>query len=455
METYTKYLLLIAAALQAAIFFHLFNLTPEGGNFVSVRFQNTITLPGQPHVTFRQYSGYVPVDYHNTRYLFFYFVEAESSSASKPVVLWLNGPGCSSLLQAFKSNGPFTLTKDGLVKNPHSWNQVANMLYLESPVGVGFTYSLNSSDRLANDERTTRDNLAFLQKWFKMFPRLRKNSFFIVGEGYAGHFVPQLANLILQTKYRINLKGIAIANPLLDFNTNYNSVAEFFWSHAAISEQTFNLLTKVCNFSQIKREHMYGGVRGICKQVFFQFVHEVGDFRGYTDALDNICNSWKLDFDIPECVNDFTFTYLNRRDVQDALRAGLFRKKSWSYCTFPDDYDFHDYEIPMISMLGTLVKSGLRVLAYSGELFFDLPYTGTQSLVKQLAEDIGLNLTLPHRAWGKRFQTDGWIEGYGDGVLSFAVIKGSGHGANSHPERSLLLLKAFLEGKQAPTLTYF
>jgi len=86
------------------------------------------------------------------------------------------------------------------VKNPHSWNQVANMLYMESPVGIGFTYSPNSSDQLVNDERTGRDNLDFLQKWFNIFSMLRKNSFFIVGEGYAGHFVPQLANLILQTK---------------------------------------------------------------------------------------------------------------------------------------------------------------------------------------------------------------------------------------------------------------
>lgn len=78
------------------------------------------------------------------------------------------------LLEAFRSNGPFTLTKKGLLKNPHSWNQVANMIYLESPVGVRFIYSLKSSDQLVNDERTTRDNLAFLKNWLKKFLTLRK-----------------------------------------------------------------------------------------------------------------------------------------------------------------------------------------------------------------------------------------------------------------------------------------
>jgi len=194
---------------------------------------------------------------------------------------------------------------------------------------------------------------------------LRKNSFFIAGEGYAGHFAPQLANLILQTKKNlINLKGIAIANSLLDFNTNYNSVADFYWSHGLISEQTFDLLTKVCNFSQIKREQINGGVHGICKEVYFQLVQEVGDFRGYTSVLDNICSPWTFNSGIPGCVNDPTFTYLNRKDVQNALRARVFGKKSWSSCTFLNDYDPHDYEISMISKLGTLVKAGLRVLGY-------------------------------------------------------------------------------------------
>jgi serine carboxypeptidase-like clade II len=201
----------------------------------------------------------------------------------------------------------------------------------------------------------------------------KKNSSFIVGEGYAGHFAPQLANLMLQTeKNQINLKGIVIANSLHGFNTYYNSVAGFYWSHGVISEQTFDLLMKVCNYSQIKREQIYGGVRGNCKQVYFQLVHEIGNFRGYTDVLDNISYSWKLDFVIPNCVNHPTFTYLNRRDVHDSLRIGLLWKKSSSSCTFHDDYDLRDYEIPMISKLGTLVKAILKVLAYR-VIFFYFP----------------------------------------------------------------------------------
>ena len=48
-------------------------------------------LPGQPPVGFAQYAGYVPVDDAGKRSLFYYFAEAETDPAAKPLVLWLNG----------------------------------------------------------------------------------------------------------------------------------------------------------------------------------------------------------------------------------------------------------------------------------------------------------------------------------------------------------------------------
>ncbi|KAJ6339488.1 hypothetical protein OIU77_007447 [Salix suchowensis] len=112
-------------------------------------------LPGQPHVGFQQFSGYVTVDNH--RALFYYFVEAETDPESKPLVLWLNGgPGCSSLgLGAFSENGPFRPKGRVLIRNEHSWNREANMLYLETPVGVGFSYATNSSTFVAVDDEAT------------------------------------------------------------------------------------------------------------------------------------------------------------------------------------------------------------------------------------------------------------------------------------------------------------
>lgn len=50
-----------------------------------------VSLPGQPQVGFQQFAGYITVDEKQQRHLFYYFVEAETDPASKPLVLWLNG----------------------------------------------------------------------------------------------------------------------------------------------------------------------------------------------------------------------------------------------------------------------------------------------------------------------------------------------------------------------------
>ena len=50
-----------------------------------------VRLPGQPKVSFQQFSGYITMDEKQERALFYYLVEAEKDPQSKPLVLWLNG----------------------------------------------------------------------------------------------------------------------------------------------------------------------------------------------------------------------------------------------------------------------------------------------------------------------------------------------------------------------------
>lgn len=177
------------------------------------------SLPGQPDgATFEQYSGYVTVDPVAGRALFYYFAQSENSS-SQPLVLWLNGgPGCSSLGNgAMMELGPFRVNSDGktLSQNKYAWNNEANILFLESPAGVGFSYSNRTSDYVTGDRKTAEDTYTFLINWLERFPEYQTRDFFITGESYAGHYVPQIAQLILHNnkitnQTVINLKGIAI-----------------------------------------------------------------------------------------------------------------------------------------------------------------------------------------------------------------------------------------------------
>ncbi|XP_052184547.1 serine carboxypeptidase-like 45 [Diospyros lotus] len=447
-----------------AFFLLIFPLEAEASAFA---LDKIVRLPGQPQVCFQHYSGYVTVDEKNPKALFYYFVEAETDPASKPLVLWLNGgPGCSSLgVGAFSENGPFRPSGKVLVKNEYSWNREANMLYLETPIGVGFSYSTDSSlYGTVNDKITARDNLVFLQKWFVKFPQYRNRSLFITGESYAGHYVPQLAELILQFNKKqklFNLQGIALGNPVLEFATDFNSRAEYFWSHGLISDSTYKLFTSACNYSRFVSEYYRGSVSPSCSRVMSLVTRETSRFVDKYDVILDVCissvmsqskvlNPQQVTETVDVCVEDEIISYLNRPDVRDALHARLVGVNRWLVCSNILDYELLDLEIPTISVVGEFIKAGIPVLVYSGDQDSVIPLTGSRTLVHGLAEELGLKTTVPYRVWFAGMQVGGWTQVYGN-ILSFATIRGASHEAPfSQPERSLVLFKAFLEGRPLP-----
>ncbi|EOX99649.1 Serine carboxypeptidase-like 45 isoform 3 [Theobroma cacao] len=429
-------------------------------------FDRITQLPGQPKVGFQQYSGYVTVDEKKQRALFYYFAEAEVDPASKPLVLWLNGgPGCSSLgVGAFSENGPFRPSGEVLVKNEYSWNREANMLYLEAPIGVGFSYSTDASSYEAVDDKiTARDNLVFMQNWFLKFPQYRNRSLFITGESYAGHYIPQLAELMLQFNRKdklFNLKGIALGNPVLEFAIDFNSRAEFFWSHGLISDSTYKMFTTSCNYSRYVSEYYRDAVSPICSRVMRQVSTETSRFVDKYDVTLDVCISSMLSQSkvltpqqvgetIDVCVEDETANYLNRQDVQKALHARLVGVRKWAVCSNVLDYELLENTEHVI-VIWLIVVLITYVLKCSGDQDSVIPLTGSRTLVNRLAKELGLKTTVTYRVWFEGQQVGGWTQVYGN-ILSFATIRGASHEAPfSQPERSLVLFKAFLEGRPLP-----
>lgn len=117
------------------------------------------------------------------------------------------GPGCSSLSGFLTENGPFTWEAGTLapVQNPYSWTNLTNMLWVEQPVGVGYSQGTpnitNEVTDLSLSLVVKRDRVdseqVELATEFRGFYKSFVDTFhtnnwktYITGESYAGYYVP-------------------------------------------------------------------------------------------------------------------------------------------------------------------------------------------------------------------------------------------------------------------------
>lgn len=148
-------------------------------------------------VAVESYSGYLTVDEEHGSNMFFWFFPAAKDKANAPVVLWLQGgPGASSLHGVFNINGPFSAYKcDGsmLKLRDHAWTNTHSMLYVDNPVGTGFSYTEDDSGYSTDQTAVAQNMYSALVQFFKLFPEYQLNDFYVTGESFAGHYVPAVS----------------------------------------------------------------------------------------------------------------------------------------------------------------------------------------------------------------------------------------------------------------------
>ncbi|KAL0425667.1 UNVERIFIED_CONTAM: Serine carboxypeptidase-like 40 [Sesamum radiatum] len=394
-------------------------------------------LPGQPPVRFQQYGGYVMVNRTAGRAFYYYFVEAHHSHHSLPLLLWLNGgPGCSSLaFGAMEELGPFRVHSDGktLYQNKYAWNHAANILFLESPAGVGFSYSNTTSDVVTGgDKRTAIDNYTFLMHWLERFPEYKNRDFYIAGESYAGHYVPELAHTILHHnqeagKTIINLKGIIMGNALMNDETDMKGMYEYLASRAMISDETWKQILKYCDFSD-KATQLSDECNEATDEADIS-TDGIDIYNIYAPLCSNSSltrkpkNTSAVNFD--PCSDYYVQAYLNRPDVQQALHANITRiPYQWQPCS--DVIGKWDDSLSIvIPLLRELLAYELRVWIYRVGNFNPNPKNSPQT--RPIRGGSGTAKTCP-----------GWVRS-GLRVLSRARLIGLGPGPGPTPSLFLLL----------------
>ncbi|KAK2992953.1 hypothetical protein RJ640_007335 [Escallonia rubra] len=422
-------------------------------------------LPGQPPVPFAQFSGYVTVNEQHGRALFYWLTEAATSPEKKPLVLWLNGgPGCSSVAYgASEEIGPFRINKtaSSLYLNKYSWNREANILFLESPAGVGFSYTNTSSDLSdSGDKRTAEDALVFLIGWLSRFPQYKNRDFYISGESYAGHYVPQLAKKIhdynkVFSHPIINLKGFMVGNAVTDNYYDSIGTVAYWWSHSMISDKTYKSILNSCNFTEEKSSQKCDDAVSYAMNHEFGAIDQYSIYTPFCKATQNdTFQSLRLKNSLirrriagyDPCTENYAEKYYNRPDVQRAMHAnstGIPYK--WTACSDILIKTWNDSEASMLPTYKELIAAGLKIWVFSGDTDSVVPVTATRFSLNHL----NLNVKTRWYPWYSDSQVGGWTEVY-DG-LTFATIRGAGHEVPlSQPRRAFILFQSFLAGKDLP-----
>ncbi|KAM5581204.1 serine carboxypeptidase-like 25 [Rosa sericea] len=429
-----------------------------------------VSLPGQPKVSFQQFSGYVTVNHKVGRALFYWLTEAAvKDPLSKPLVIWLNGgPGCSSVAYgASEEIGPFRINKtaSGLYLNKFSWNTEANLLFLETPAGVGFSYSNRSADLFdTGDGRTAKDSLNFIIGWLDRFPRYKNREVYLTGESYAGHYVPQLAKAIIiyneNSKHPINLKGIMVGNAVTDNYYDNLGTVTYWWSHAMISDKTYKQLIHTCDFRNQKNSDECESLYSYAMDKEFGNIDQYNIYAPPCNNSDGSTTSMstRQTMRLPHrpmfrqisgydpCTEKYAELYYNRPEVQKAFHANITKiPYKWTACSEVLNRNWNDTDVSVLPIYKDMIAAGLRIWVFSGDVDSVVPVTATRYSLAQLK----LATKIPWYPWYTKKQVGGWTEVY-EG-LTFATVRGAGHEVPLFkPRAALQLFKSFIKGKPLP-----
>ncbi|OIW31437.1 carboxypeptidase-like protein S1 [Coniochaeta ligniaria NRRL 30616] len=324
-----------------------------------------------------QYSGYLSVGTNMN--MWFWFFESRSSPSTAPLAMWLNGgPGCSSMIGLFQENGPCHFVNGASTPslNPYSFNTYANMLYVDQPIGTGFSYG---TDDVTSTVTAAPFVWQFMQAFYAAFPQYENRDFGLFTESYGGHYGPEFASYFQSQNAKIasgsvsgqtiDLVALGINNGWIDPVSQYKAYPDFAYNN------TYKKLITASQYSSY-----ISAYNSKCVPAMAKCTGLTGSNSACTSA-DNTCYSAvegpienANDFDVYDVrapSNDPNppetyVTYLQSSSVVKAIGA----KSTYAECPnvpYQKISSTGDGPRSFLSTLSTVVQSGIQVLVWAGD----------------------------------------------------------------------------------------
>ncbi|KAI2801658.1 hypothetical protein BLOT_009472 [Blomia tropicalis] len=408
---------------------HLTSLI-ESGELEKARQLSLVkNLPGIEY-QIESFAGYLTVNKTFNSNLFFWFFPALVEAPNVPVLLWLQGgPGGSSLFGLFVENGPFIITEDVqvLFRN-YTWNRDFAVLYIDNPVGTGFSYTDNDAGFARNEDDVARDLYEALKQFFILFEPYRGNPFFVTGESYAGKYVPAIAHKILTMKneakeYGINLQGIAIGDGLCD-PRNMGNYGDYLYQIGLLDERERDYF----NMEQSKAVQ-YIDNRQFYKafQVFDYLLN--GDLvNGSSYFMNSTGINFYFNFLMDRQPKDFDYyvKFLGLKQVRDAIHVG---NRPYHDGSEVEKHLVNDIMNTVKPLVEDLLNSNVRTMLYSGQLDIIVAAPLTENFIQKLEwKGAGKYLRAPKKIY-RVTPSDPNVAGYvrqADNLYQ-VIIRNAGH----------------------------
>ncbi|CAM6097356.1 unnamed protein product [Calypogeia fissa] len=398
-----------------------------------------------------QNAGYFKLPGTHASKMFYFFFESRNNRTTDPVLLWMTGgPGCASELALFYENGPFKIASDlSLVWNDYGWDKISSIIFVDQPIGTGFSYSTDIRDLRHDEDGVSEDMYDFFQEFFKLHPEYAGNDFYVTGESYAGHYVPAVTTRIYKGNkdkkgIHINLKGFAIGNGLTQPDIQYEAYADFALENGIIDNSDYKRLSLI--YPACAASIKLCGSKGtltciaaylVCNSLFNSILSIAGNINYYDIRK--------------ECVGDLCYdfsnleTFLNQESVKEALGVGDRKFVSCSPLVY--EAMIVDWMRNLEAGIPALLEDGVKLLVYAGEYDLICNWLGNSRWVT--AMDWSGQIEYAKADW-KTFEVEGEKAGLvtSYGPLSFLKVSNAGHMVPmDQPKNALEMIHRWTRGK--------
>ncbi|KXT15199.1 hypothetical protein AC579_3929 [Pseudocercospora musae] len=414
------------------------------------------------------YAGLLPIsDGKNVSELYFWFFPSENAKADDEILIWLNGgPGCSSLEGLLQENGPF-LWQYGTykpVKNPYTWVNLTNVVWVEQPAGTGFSQKKGTPP--ATDEiEVAKQFLGFWKNFVDTFG-LHNRKVYITGESYAGYYVPYIADAMHNTTNSTyyNVESILFYDPSVSYDVVQDDIPAVPFVHNW--KQLFNLNDtylesidarhKSCGYEQFLEETLVYPPKGplptppdvdrknnSCR-LFYEIVVAASRVNPCWDVY-QVATTCPVLWDVLGFPGSFSYTpdganiYFNRTDVQKAINAPLGQ---WAECS--SGILEKDHSPPSgLSILPRVIEKNKKTIIAHAELDMVLIKNGTLVMIQ--------NMTWNGMQGFQKGPSD-WEEFYVPYHFesSNSTLAGAGYFGKHHTERGFTFSTVELSGHMVP-----